>query len=283
MTEVFVEGETKVARLSERQKQALYTQYCLGERIEDLAVAYNIGKSTAYAYVKEMRGKGNAMSSKEKVVAGDRKNGRLISCSDPHRFEGTCVINGKAHTKTFTTVNAKKAEEMWRKWCDGLRDERQFLDMVERKTEAKQEQRDEPQAVCGYPGDPVEEITPAPVVEAQPWREIAEERQKRIEELEARVAELEDKERKVSVKDMVIADTELAEPKLAHWFNNNGAFRVVCTDKPVYLLWAKTDEPRCFGVYQHTEQALKELDRLNDVAAFLGSAGAFEVEEVVWR
>ena len=54
-------------------------------------------------------------------------------------------------------------------------------------------------------------------------------------------------------------------------------------DKPAYVLWAKTDTPRMYGVYQHMSGALGDMDRLNDVAAFLGNGDVFEVEEVVWR
>lgn len=231
------------SKLSESQKQALYTQYCNGEKVADLAPSFGVSEVTAYKYIRRIREakEGAPKVSKEKVIAGDRKHGRLVSLADPHRYEGTCIVNGKSHSKTFVTVNAKKAEEMWRKWCDELRDEQTFMDMVERKPKS------EPQ--------PLEDIVPVepaptPVIEVRPWREVAEERQKRIEELEARVAELEEKP---------------------------------VASGPVYVLWAKTDNPKLYGAYLTMEHALKELDRLNDVAAFLGNESAFEVEEVAWR
>ena len=55
------------------------------------------------------------------------------------------------------------------------------------------------------------------------------------------------------------------------------------TAEPAYLIWARSPEPRCYGLYLTMESALREVDRLNDVAAFLGTNGAFEVEEVAWR
>ena len=63
--------------------------------------------------------------------------------------------------------------------------------------------------------------------------------------------------------DTTIADTELSEPKLGHWFNKNGSFAVVCTSKPVYAIWAKGDEPRFYGLYRTMDRAIKEIDRLN--------------------
>lgn len=51
-----------------------------------------------------------------------------------------------------------------------------------------------------------------------------------------------------------------------------------------YLLWAGGDgAPRFYGLYQSLDGALAEMDKLNEVAAFLGSASTFEVEEVGWR
>lgn len=284
--------------LSDRQKQALYTQYCLGEKIDDLAASYGIGSSTAYRYIKQMRDKEGKkdMASRSKVVAGDKQNGRLTSTPDPHRFEGTCVIAGKKHSKSFTTINARKATELWEKWCQDLRDEQEFMDRVERKPKEKalvpvdeppvDQLEDDAKVVCGYPGDPIEEIHSIqhdPEANARPWKEIAEERQRRIEELEKRISELEDKERKIGIVDRVASDTEGDTPKLGHWFNDNGAFRVFWMDKPVYVLWAKSESPKLYGVYHSMEAAIKEVDKLNEVASFLGSEGAFEVEEVQWK
>ena len=55
------------------------------------------------------------------------------------------------------------------------------------------------------------------------------------------------------------------------------------TSEPAYLIWAKKPEPRCYGLYLTMESALSEVDKLNEVAAFLGGDGAFEVEEVAWK
>lgn len=50
-----------------------------------------------------------------------------------------------------------------------------------------------------------------------------------------------------------------------------------------YLIWCKAPRLRPYGLYQTMERAISEVERLNSVAAFLGSEGAFEVEEVEWR
>lgn len=285
----FVRGGSETARLrpyegedmargrilTESERQSVYTMHCLGEKTADIASAYGIHASTVSRIIKELReSKGEDMAGGQQIVAGDKKNGRLLSCSDRNRFEGTCIVGGKSKRRTFTAVNARNAQQQWEKWCQTLRDEQEFLDMVERKGEPSEE-----------PVKDEVDITPAPVPEihVRPWKEVAEEREKRIAELEAHVAQLEDKERMLSVRDQVISDSEGEVPKLAHWFNSNGAFRVFWLDKPVYVLWARSDSPKLYGVYCSMESALAEVDRLNDVAKFLGQESVFEVEEVAWR
>ena len=145
------------------------------------------------------------------------------------------------------------------------------MDRIERKVPEPEQEPEldgpepEPEATGTTLDDPIEEIVPIesapmPIIEVRPWKDVAEERRLRIEELEARIAELEEKENRVGE-----------------------AGRDVLVDKPVYILWAKTDNPKLYGAYLTMEYALKELDRLNDVAAFLGNESAFEVEEVAWR
>lgn len=284
-------AEDRVAKigLSERQKQALYTQYCLGEKVDDLAAAYKIGTSTAYRYVKEMRAKGDkerseGMASRSKIVAGDKANGRLTSTTDPHRFEGTCIIGGKSKKKAFTAVNAKNAKDQWEKWCQSLSDEQAFMNMVERKFDAVAEEAEgeEAKAVCGYPGDPIEEIhpteesvdiTPAPVPEisVRPWREIAEERQAVIDELMAKVAEYESGEW-VSA-DVVRAITEERDELKAHDCAPHGT---------CYAIITNSEKPTAYGFYSSEDAALSDLDVVGRVASALGKEDAFTVLEGPW-
>lgn len=51
----------------------------------------------------------------------------------------------------------------------------------------------------------------------------------------------------------------------------------------MYLLWVNGEKPMFYGVYQSMTEAFGEMDRLNEVARFLGSASTFEVEEVEQR
>lgn len=241
------QGMPKGYPLSDSQRKAIYDAFLSGEKQADIAETYGIATRTVCNVINKQREAGQ-MATHEKIVAGDKRNGRLVSTADPNRYEGTCVVNGKAKSKAFIAVNAHMAQKAWEKWCQDLRDEQAFMDMVERKPR----EEDEPKVVCGYPSDPIEEIKPTPVpdIDVRPWKEVAEERQQRIEELEKRVSELE---------------------------------AGVVMNKPVYLLWAKTDKPKCYGVYQSMDVALKELDKLNELSKFLDHGDAFEVEEVVWR
>lgn len=285
MRREFVGGGSKGARLTpyggdemrgksltDKERQGIYTMQCLGESKEAIADRYEVSVSTVYRVIKEereKREKGNGMSSSSKVVAGDKANGRLMSCADRNRYEGTCIVNGKSKKRTFTAVNARDATEQWEKWCQTLRDEQEFLDRIERKSIAEQ-----PKAVCGYPSDPVEEIhssaevekedgtdvasiepAPVPDIKVRPWREVAEERQTEIDELRKRVEYLEGR----------------LEGK-------------VTADGHSYLLWSLVGgRPKFYGLYLSEDSALSEGERINEVAAFLGNSGAFEVEEVAWR
>ena len=283
--------------LSDEKKKLIYTRYTLGEPTDDIAESMDLNIGTVRRIIREQRKKfekeREQMARSGKVVKKDGNGGKLMALNSDG-FEFTHVTpDGKSHKKKVNGHIAKVAEQQYDRWCEELDDECEFMRKVERRPESE----DQPKAVCGHPSDPIEEIhpieevlglgdvepEPVPDIRVRPWREVAEERQKLIDELEGRIKELEERVNKRSGSDAVIADTVLSEPKLAHWFNNNGEFRVVCTDKPVYALWAKTETPRFFGLYTSMESALKKLDEMNEVAAFLGSDGAFEVEELVWR
>ena len=299
--------------LSDKQKQQIYTRYVInGDRQREIAEDFGISSNTVSKVIAEIRKAGEKMAAHSKIVAGDKANGRLQSTTDPHRFEGTCVIGGKKHSKTFTTVNARKATEMWEKWCRDLRDEAEFMDMVERKP--KEEGfvptdepmafedflEDEPKAVCGYPGDHIEEIQPiqpAPVPEivVRPWRDIAEELQSKVTEMQQEVdfcKRLEEavkagepvdlwgtEYRPASEVESLRSELEVAKRERIDFAEGYQ----LEMHNPVYVLWAKAEAPRLYGAYLTMEVALKEVDKLNEVAAFLGSEGAFEVEEVAWK
>lgn len=250
------EGE-EMARgrvLSESERESAYTMHCLGEKVGDIASAYGVSKPTIYRIIKQCRdGKGGDMAGGQQIVAGDKAHGRLMTLSDRNRFEGTCIVGGKSKKRTFTAVNAKNAQQQWEKWCQTLRDEQEFLDMVERRQDKADDAEtvEEPKAACGHPSDPIEEIRPIVEVHALGEDEVHEAQQ----EFDA-----------VTTKHMEATGVPLAD-----------------TSEPAYLIWAKAPEPRCYGLYLTMDAALSEIDKLNEVAAFLGGGGAFEVEEVAWR
>lgn len=241
------EGE-EMARgrvLSESERESAYTMHCLGEKVGDIASAYGVSKPTIYRIIKQCRdGKGGDMAGGQQIVAGDKAHGRLMTLSDRNRFEGTCIVGGKSKKRTFTAVNAKNAQQQWEKWCQTLRDEQEFMDMVERKPE-------KPEVACGAPLDPIEEILPMPQAEPPTDEEVYEAQA----EIDAQT------EKALEATGVPLADTS----------------------EPAYLIWAKAPEPRCYGLYLTMDAALSEIDKLNEVAAFLGGGGAFEVEEVAWR
>lgn len=281
--------------LSEKEKQLIYTRYVInGDRQGDIAKDFGISANTVSKVIAQQRKQVEDMAAHSKIVAGDKTNGRLQSTADPHRYEGTCVIGGKKHSKTFTTVNARKATEMWEKWCQGLRDEQAFMDMVERKTDALVE--DAGEAVCGYPGDPIEEIRPISVIEPVP------DQQAFIDELKAKVAEMQEavdfcKRLEEAVKAGELVDLWGTEYRPASEVESlRSELEVARTQRiefaegyqiemhnPAYLLWANVGRPKAYGLYADGDVALSEGERLTEVARFLGSDGAFEVEEVQWR
>ncbi len=190
--------------LSDKEKQQIYTRYVInGERQRDIAEDFKISVAAVSAAIRQQRKLGEA-EVHEKVIAGDKRNGRLIAGKSSNRFEGTCVIGGKSHSKSFTAANGHIATEMWEKWCQDLRDEAEFMAMVERKPKAEEE--------------PVEQ----PVEQPEPAADL------------------------------------------------------------MYVIWAKTAVPKLYVAYQTMEMALRELDKLNGIAAYLGET-KFEVEEVAWR
>lgn len=198
--------------LSEKEKQQIYTRYVIGgERQRDIAEDFKISVAAVSAAIKQQRKLGEA-EVHEKVIAGDKRNGRLVAGKSSNRFEGTCVIGGKSHSKSFTAANGHAATEQWEKWCQDLSDEAEFMAMVERKPKAEEESVEQPEE------QPVKQPEPVPAPTA----------------------------------DMM------------------------------YVIWAKTAVPKLYGAYQTMETALRELDKLNGIAAYLGET-KFEVEEVAWR
>lgn len=257
--------------IPEEEKKKIYTAHCLGETNADIAERLGLSPVTVRRIVREERKAYDKemaeMARSGKIVKKDGRGGKLMALPVTG-FEFTHVTpDGKSHKKKVEGHVSCVAERQYDQWCQELDDECEFM----RKVERKPEPAEEPKVVCGYPGDPIEEIhsvepAPVPEINVRPWRDVAEERQRRIEELEAQVERLMD---------------ELDEAK-AQRIDFAEGFQIE-QHNPSYLIWAKGEEARVYGLYLDEEQALLEVDRLNEVAAFLGSDGAFEVEEVSWK
>lgn len=119
--------------LTDEQRKEIYEAHQLGESRRDIAEAYGIAAASVTRIVREQRellAKGADVAHRECIVAGDKKNGRLTSTSDPHRYEGTCVVGGKANSKTFTAANASAATDLWKSWCNELRSKQPKVEPV---------------------------------------------------------------------------------------------------------------------------------------------------------
>lgn len=122
-----------------------------------------------------------------------------------------------------------------------------------------QRMRDEDAFLRMVERKPVDAVAAVEEPPERPWKEVAEERQHQIEKLERELEE---------------ARTQRVEFAEGYQMERHN---------PAYLIWAKGPEPKCYGLYLTVETALAEVDRLNEVAAFLGSGNKFEVEEVAWK
>ena len=201
--------------LTDEQRREIYEARMLGEKCKDVAEAYGVTTRTVANVVRKQRElleKEDELGHKERVVGGNRRNGRLVSLADPKRYEGSCVVNGKVHTWRFTADNVDAANVIYDEWCDELRSKH-----------------------SAPKSEPAAPTTPAP---AKP----------------------------VEKEGIVAEPVKQAEVKPM--------------GDSVYVIWTKGDSPRLFGAYLNMESALKEVDNLNEIAAFLVNDRVFEVEEL---
>ena len=71
----------------------------------------------------------------EKILAGDKDNGRLVSTA-MDVYEGTCKrANGKMAKKVFRATGLKTAQAQWEKWCADIRAEEAKVAAVEQAHE----------------------------------------------------------------------------------------------------------------------------------------------------
>lgn len=227
--------------IAKEDRERICHMHTMNYRHDEIAKQFGITVNT----VSKVVGRQRALEQEKReekvseiVIAGDKKNGRLVSVGT-NKYEGTCLIRGKMKWCDFTASGSKAAKEQYDKWCQRMRDEDAFLRMVERK--------------------PVDAVAAVEEPPERPWKEVAEERQHQIEKLERELDE---------------ARTQRVEFAEGYQMERHN---------PAYLIWAKGPEPKCYGLYLTVETALAEVDKLNEVAAFLGSGNKFEIEEVAWK
>ena len=241
--------------LTKEQREKIYDLHTMGVRHDDIAQQFGINVGTVSKCVSTQR---KLVSGKrvdkmaEVVVAGDKKNGRLVS-TKTNQYEGTCLIKGKMKRRTFTAINAKRAQEQWERWCEQLHDEEAFMDMVARNVDT----------------------TPAPVPDIEVKR--------REPEPEPEVEPVVEPE-PVAEPEPIVAPKFEPTPRPVEEQNPvDDHYRTVNLKRPVYLLMATVPESKAYGLYTTMELAIDELDKLNDVASFLGKDDAFTILEVPWR
>ena len=149
----------KGKNLTDEVRKEIYEARMAGWSRAEIAQAYGVATDSVTSIVRrwrESQEKENNMAGHECIVAGDRKNGRLISASDPRRYEGTCIVGGKAHTKTFTAENASAAEKLWAQWCNEIRDKHQKPVVTPEKqpvVEVVQPKKEEPKVIAAHKAD----------------------------------------------------------------------------------------------------------------------------------
>lgn len=198
----------------------------LGEKPADIGPAYGIKPATVSKIVKQQRElheKEEALAQREGVMAGDKKNGRLVSTGNRHNYIGTCIVGGRSYSRIFTSASSAAATRMWEEWCEELRS---------RGVQHKPEERPVAAPVAPQEAEPA--VAPAAQQQDEPKHEPE-------------------------------------APKEA---------KVKLNDREIYVIWAKGSNPRLYGAFADMELALKEVEKLNEVASFLVSDCVFEVESM---
>lgn len=266
--------------LTKELRERIYDLYTMGVPQADIAEQFDIHSNTVSRVVstqRKLREGKRVEKVSEVVVAGDKRNGRLLSVGT-NKYEGTCLVGGKMKRRTFTAINARNAETQWIKWCATVHDEHDFMSMVERKP--RHDADEAPTATS-------KAVTAANVPYEKPM-----------------VIDMSDRPAPKCVATGILSTNPMpsSEPAATGELEGStpddaGASKLSMSNagislvsspsvdfsEPAYLIWAKSPEPRCYGLYLTMDAALAEVDRLNEVARFLGSGGAFEVEEVAWR
>lgn len=236
-------------KLDREQELELFNMVRKGFGNKDIAKKFGIAPDTVGVYYRRtLRERGREQERKEsrfRVVA-QRRVGQELTFSVDDGYVGRATVGGIEETRAFHAKDDTDAIGKFDRWLADMEAEQQFMDMVERKQDVHDMHDTEPA-----------DAAPAPVPE------VAIPSDERIREA---IHEARQEFDANTTKHMEATGVTLAD-----------------TSEPAYLIWAKQPEPRCYGLYLTMEDALAEVDKLNDVARFLGNSGAFEVEEVTWK
>lgn len=261
--ERYVQGGTKFwegvdpmprkRKLDHEQELELFEMVRKGYSNKDIAKKFGIAQDTVGTYYRRTlreRGREQERSESGERLVALRKVGDKLTFSVDDGYVGHAIVNGVEETCAFMAKDDTDAIGKFDKWLADMEAEQAFMDMVER--------RDEPQPQS----QPLEDIRPIQVVEPPVEREPV----PSDERIREAVHEARQEFDAITTKHMEATGVPLAD-----------------TSEPAYLIWAKRPEPKCYGLFLTMDAALAEVDRLNEVAKFLGSDGAFEVEEVEWK
>lgn len=244
-------------KLDREQELELFDMVRKGFGNKDIAKKFGIAPDTVGVYYRRTlreRGREQERSESRSRIVAQRKVGQELTFSVDDGYVGRTTVGGVEETCAFKAKDDTDAIGKFDKWLADMVAEQAFMDMVERKPVLDSDESDEGRVVCGAPLDSIE-IRHAAEVTIPSDERIREAIHEAQQEFDANTT------RHMEATGVPLADTS----------------------EPAYLIWAKQPEPRCYGLYLTMEDALAEVDKLNDVARFLGNSGAFEVEEVTWK
>ena len=285
MVEKFVRGGTDEVRprlfleedmprkrsLNEVQTLELVDMVRKGFSNKDIAKKFGIAESTVKTYYTRAlreRGRENQRNGGGPRLVVIRNGTDKLLLDADKGYVGHTTIGGVEDTCVFKASGDPDAIVQFDKWLDDMQAEQEFMDRIERREPATQKDDADRDYIGTW--DPKQAaMVLRGYSEGKLLRDVdrdmdvtlaCEKRDARIAELEARVAELEEMVNSEKRQVAVGAQVDTA-----------------------YALIAVRPKVKGYGMYTDMDAAFADLDKLNEVAAMLGSDGAFEVHEMEWR
>lgn len=252
---------TRRPNVTAEERRKMYDLWCSGAwTMADIARQYGCAESTVHRQINAQREEQGM--SKQTVIAGDKRNGRLSSMGEG-RYEGTHLMaDGSMERWKFSARSPHEAMQKWARWAGNLDDQQAFLDRIERKAPAKADDlADAPDEVPAdnLAEDPAE--VPTDDSDETPADDLA--------------------EAPSDAPSEAPAEDHAEEPDHAEPLPRGCA--MVDMGKPTYVVVAVRPTLRCWGTYLSLTTALGKAEELNEVSAMLGMKDAFDVVESPWR